>query len=111
MERVERKGTPPIWLFSSETLAQVPRVSEELNGVALDNKLPRWMVDTRLFSIPIWRWLAVLAAIVVMLIVAGLLSRLLQWLLGPALGRILPVRGHHRGRIVLFRETERARFP
>jgi len=93
VERVERKGTPPIWLFSSETLAQVPRVSEELNGVALDNKLPRWMVDTRLFSIPIWRWLAVVAAIVVMLIVAGLLSRLLQWLLGPALGRILPVSG------------------
>ena len=93
LERVQRKGEPPIWLFSSETLTQVPRVSEDLSASTLDDKLPRWMVETRLFSVPIWRWLAVLVSIVVMLVTAGLLSRLLQWLLGPALGRILPVSG------------------
>ena len=29
VERVQRKGEPPIWLFSSETLAQIPHVSEQ----------------------------------------------------------------------------------
>jgi MscS family membrane protein len=93
VERVQRRGESPIWLFSSETLAQIPRVSEELSGTNLDDKLPRWMVSTQLFSVPIWRWIAVVIAILLMLLVAGLLSRLLQWLLGPALGKILPVSG------------------
>ena len=93
VERVQRKGEPALWLFSSDTLAQIPRVSEELSGSNLDDKLPHWMVDTRLLSVPIWRWLGLLVGIVLMLAVAALLSRLLQWMLGPALGRILPVSG------------------
>ena len=93
VEHVQRRGEPPIWLFSSDTLAQIPRVSEELSGPSLDEKLPRWMVNTRLFSIPIWRWLAVFISIALMLVIAGLLSRLLRWILGPALGKILPVSG------------------
>jgi MscS family membrane protein len=91
VERVQRRGEPPIWLFSPETLAQIPRVSEELSGPSFEEKFPRWMVETRLFSVPIGRWLVAVVAIVVMLVIAGLLSRLLQWLLGPALGKILPV--------------------
>ena len=93
VERVQRRGEPPIWLFSSDTLAQIPHASEELSGAALDAKLPRWMVETHLFSVPIWRWLAFVIGVVLMLAVAGLLSRLLQWMLGPALGKILPVSG------------------
>ncbi len=93
VERVQRKGEPALWFFSSDTLAQIPRVSEELSGSNLDDKLPRWMVDTHLLSVPIWRWLGLLVGIVLMLAVAALLSRLLQWMLGPALGRILPVSG------------------
>lgn len=93
VERVQRRGEPPIWLFSADTLAQIPRVSEELSGPTIEEKFPRWMVETHLFSLPIWRWLALVIGIVVMLGIAWLLSRLLQWLLGPALGRILPVSG------------------
>ncbi len=92
VERVQRRGEAPIWLFSSDTLEQIPRVSEELNQPSFEQKFPRWMVETRLFSVPIGRWLVVVVAIVVMLAIAGLLSRLLQWLLGPLLGKILTVR-------------------
>src|ERR1700756_2817654 len=52
VERVQRRGEPPIWLFSPETLAQIPRVSEELSGPSFEEKFPRWMVETRLFSVP-----------------------------------------------------------
>ncbi|MBV8114700.1 MAG: mechanosensitive ion channel [Silvibacterium sp.] len=93
VERVQRHGEPQIWLFSSETLARIPDVSDELSGPGFEQKFPRWMVENRIFSVPIWRWLVVVVTIVAMLAVAGLLSRLLQWLLGPALGRILPVSG------------------
>jgi MscS family membrane protein len=93
VERVQRRGEAPIWLFSSNTLAQIPRVSEEFSQLTFEQKFPRWMVETRLFSVPIGRWLLAVVAIVVMLAIAGLLSRLLHWLLGPALGKILPVSG------------------
>lgn len=93
VERVERKGEPEIWLFSAETLAQIPRVSEELSGLGIDEKLPRWMVKTQFFSVPIWRWLTVLIGIGLTLGVAALVSLLLRWLLGPALGKILPSSG------------------
>jgi MscS family membrane protein len=92
VERVQRRGEPPIWLFSSDTLTQIPRLSERLSEPAFEQKLPRWM-ETQLFSIPIWRWLAIMLAICLMLALAALLSRLLRWLLGPALGKILPVSG------------------
>ncbi|HZD48412.1 MAG TPA: mechanosensitive ion channel family protein [Silvibacterium sp.] len=93
VERVQRRGEPPIWLFSSDTLAQVHRLSEELSGSSLDDKLPRWMVSTTLFSVPVWHWLGLLIGILIILGIARLLSRLLQWVLGSALGRILPVSG------------------
>jgi MscS family membrane protein len=93
VERVYRRGEPPIWLFSSDTLAGVPRLSSESPLARLDQKFPRWMVETKLFAMPLWRWVAVLVAIGLMLAIAGLLSRLLQWLIRPALGRVLPVSG------------------
>ncbi|MBV8673936.1 MAG: mechanosensitive ion channel family protein [Acidobacteriaceae bacterium] len=90
---MQRRGEPPIWLFASEMLAQIPRVSEELSQPDLEQKFPRWMQERRLFSVPIWRWMVVVLAVMIVLAIAGLLSRLLQWLLGPALGRILPASG------------------
>ena len=91
--RVQRRGEEPIWLFSSDTLAEIPRVSDELRGGDWENKLPRWMVETKPFSVPLWRWLLLVVSLVLILVVAGLLSRLLQWILARALGRMLPISG------------------
>jgi MscS family membrane protein len=93
VERVQRRAEPPIWLFSSDTLAGVPRLSNGLSGTGLEKKLPGWMVRTKLFSVPLWRWLLLVVSMVVILVIAGLLSRLLHWLLGHALGKMLPVSG------------------
>ena len=93
LTRVQRRGEEPIWLFSSDTLAEIPRVSDELRGGDWENELPRWMVETKLFSVPLWRWLLLVVSLVLILVVAGLLSRLLQWILARALGRMLPISG------------------
>ena len=91
VERVQRKGEPPIWLFSTDTLARVPKLSTVSPLARLEAKFPRWMVVTRVFEVPLWRWLTMFAAVGLILVIAGVLSRLLQLLLGPALGRMLPV--------------------
>ena len=95
VERVQRRGEPPLWLFSSDTLAGVPKMSAESPLTKLEDKFPGWMVETRVFAVPLWRWVLLIASIVVILVVAGLLSRLIQWMLGPALGKMLPVSGEN----------------
>lgn len=93
VERVQRRGEPPIWLFSSDTLAGIPKLSGGLRRKGLEDKFPRWMVETRVLSMPVWRWLGLAVSVALILVVAGLLSRLLQWVLGRALGKMLPVSG------------------
>jgi MscS family membrane protein len=95
VERVQRRGEAPIWLFSADTLAGVPKLQSESPIARLEGRFPRWMVETRFFDVPLWRWLLLLASVVVILAVAALLSRLLQWILGPALGKVLPVSGEN----------------
>jgi len=91
--RVERQGQPAIWLFSAETLAGVPRLSADLEGNRLEQKLPRWMVETQFFNVQIWRWLAAAVVLLVILAVAWAITRLIQLVLVPALGRALPASG------------------
>jgi len=91
VERVQRRGEPPIWLFSSDTLAGVPKLSAESPMARLEDRFPGWMKETQLFDIPLWRWLLLLVSVVVILLVAGLSSRLIHWILRPALGRVLPI--------------------
>jgi len=88
--RVERLGQPAIWLFSAETLAGVPRLSEDLQGNRLEHKLPPWMVETRFLTVQLWRWLAAVVVLLVVLAVAWVITRLIQLVLVPALGRALP---------------------
>ncbi len=88
--RIERPGQPAIWLFSAETLAGVPRLSADLQGTRLEQKLPRWLVETRFFTVPLWRWLAVVVVLLVVLAVAWVITRLIQLILVPALGKALP---------------------
>ena len=93
VERVQRRGEEPIWLFSSDTLAAVPGLRSQSPIARMEERFPRWMVETRFFDIPLWRWVLLLVSVVVILAIAALLSRLLQWILGPALGKVLPISG------------------
>jgi MscS family membrane protein len=102
LERVERGGKPPIWLFSTATLKGIPSVYEEIR--------PPWFVpllwtplrDIRFLDLALWQWIILPIAVALVLAVAWLLSRglfavlrpLLFWLTGqPAgaqLARITP---------------------
>jgi len=93
LDRVQRPGATPIWLFSAQTLAAIPQISGELQGKGLEQRFPRWMVETRLFSLPLWRWALLLVSQLVILLAAWLIGKLTQQLLGPIIGRVLPGSG------------------
>src|SRR3989441_10573829 len=56
---VSDKEAGKIWLISSETLAGVPDFYDLLGFPRLEAKLPRWLVDYRPWSMPLWQWIAI----------------------------------------------------
>ncbi len=52
-----------IWLFSSETLNKVPDLYDNLKAHQVENKLPSSLVRNLFLGMPLWQWLALLAAI------------------------------------------------
>ena len=88
VERLERREPGPIWLFSSETLARVPAAAEELGTFNAEEYVPRVLVDTRILSFPLYRWIGTILALAVALVLGALVTRALVPLLRPLLRRL-----------------------
>jgi len=58
--RVSDQANGDIWLFSPQTLAAVPDLYTQLEVSKIDAGLPRFLSTDRVFSTPLWRWIAFL---------------------------------------------------
>jgi MscS family membrane protein len=81
LERIQRGSSPPVWLFSAETLGKVPEIYQELDVLTLEDYLPKFLVNTWVLWFPLWRWLAILLVIPLAFFLATLLARLITSLL------------------------------
>jgi MscS family membrane protein len=88
VERVDRGKAGKVWLFSRKTLDSILSVYQELSTPAVEKILPRFLVETRVATIPLFEWLAVFLGIPFLYLLTGVLNRLLSPLFG-ALGRYL----------------------
>jgi len=61
--RVTDPGAGKIWLFSADTLSKVPELYDNVEAHQVENKLPQSLVRNVLLGMPLWQWLALLAAI------------------------------------------------
>ena len=76
LDRVERPPTPAIWLFSSETLAEIPKVHANLETRDYSKYFPAAL--SRMFlGLPLWRWLSILITITLVYFLSSILTRLL----------------------------------
>jgi MscS family membrane protein len=76
--RVSEPGSDEIWLFSSQTLAAVPELFTQLEVSRIDSRLPGFLVTDRVFSTPLWRWVAFLLLIPASLGLSWLIVYLLR---------------------------------
>ena len=76
--RVSDPSAGKIWLISSDTLAKVPELYEQVEGRQVETKLPRWMVRHEWGGMPLWQWLALFVLIPVAAAAAWLLLVVLQ---------------------------------
>ena len=82
VERVDRGKSGLVWLFSSKTLDSIPDVYEEMNVVPLDSVLPEFLLNTRLFDIALFEWIAVFVGLPLFFFLTFLLNRFLSPLAG-----------------------------
>jgi MscS family membrane protein len=61
--RVGDPNSGKIWLFSSDTLSKVPDLYDNLEAHQVETKLPPSLVRNVILGMPLWQWLALLAAI------------------------------------------------
>ena len=76
--RVNDPSVGKIWLISSDTLAKVPELYEQVEARRVETRLPQWMVKHQVAGMPLWQWLALLVLIPVAAAAAWLLLVLLQ---------------------------------
>jgi MscS family membrane protein len=61
--RVTDPGAGKIWLISSETLARLPELYDQVQARQVETRLPQWLVKHDLAGMPVWQWLALLVMI------------------------------------------------
>jgi MscS family membrane protein len=59
LERVQRGADPPVWLFSTETLRQLPDIRIDFQHDRIEQYVPNFLRDKKLFNYPLWRWIAI----------------------------------------------------
>jgi MscS family membrane protein len=76
--RVTDASAGRIWLISSNTLAKVPELYDQVEARRVETRLPLWTVKHELVGMPLWQWFALLLLIPLAAAAAWLLLVLLQ---------------------------------
>lgn len=79
--RVTDPSGADIWLFSSQVLAQVPKLYDAIENSELESRLPNFLVSTQVLSTPLWQLAALLLLLPLSLGLAWVIVRLLRALL------------------------------
>lgn len=61
--RVSDPDSGKIWMFSAETLSKVPELYDNLQSHQIEKDLPQSLVHNLILGMPLWQWLALLAAL------------------------------------------------
>src|SRR5262245_59153618 len=88
LERVSAEDGVPIWKVAAGTVARIPSLYDEFGHGPAGEVLPSMFVETRLFDIALWQWIALLCLVPAALLVASILVMPGGWLL-----RVLSARG------------------
>jgi len=77
--RVSDSSAGKIWLVSSDTIAKIPELYEQVNARQVEHKLPAFLVKHQIAGMPLWQWVALLLAIPVAAAIGWLLLFLLAF--------------------------------
>ena len=85
-----QQGQPPVWVFTPGTIAAALNMNLSRIAPWLSHYLPSFLISVEFLSTPLWAWLAMLLAGIVLLILARSSDRLLLPILHSAGERFTP---------------------
>jgi MscS family membrane protein len=88
LERMPPRDGRRIWLFTSDTLQNIPHALELVELPHIERYVPRSLREVRIFSVPLYKLIATLLAIVFAMILASIGSRLLFAVARPLFRRV-----------------------
>ena len=59
LERIQHGTEPPVWLFSADTLRQLPHIHRDFQHDRIEQYVPNFLRDKKIFNYPLWRWIAI----------------------------------------------------
>jgi MscS family membrane protein len=74
--RVTDASAGKIWLISSDTLAKIPEIYDQVEARQVETRLPAVLVKNEIGGLPLWQWLALIVAIPVAAVIGALLLAL-----------------------------------
>jgi len=86
LERVERPNGPPIWLFSRQTLVDIPDVYDEIHATSVEDLLPDFLLR-KYFGVSLSGWSFFLIVLPLLYVVLSLVNRLASAAAGFVLRR------------------------
>jgi len=78
LTRVTDSDGAHIWLISSDTLARLPELYEQVAVHQVETHLPRFLVRHQFLGLPLWQWLAILLSIPVAALLGWLAVQILR---------------------------------
>jgi MscS family membrane protein len=88
LQRVKLGERGSVWLFSKETLNEIPELYEEVNLVSVERTIPAFLTQRKIAEISLFWWLFALAGLPVIYLLTSLLDRLIGVLVGLVWSRL-----------------------
>jgi MscS family membrane protein len=88
LESFEDKQGNPIWLFSTQTIEQIPLNVEELDTSNFVSSVsPKFLLNSRWGDVPIAHWIAMVTLLIISYLIALGIARLIIYLVPKAYGK------------------------
>ncbi|MGA3188755.1 MAG: mechanosensitive ion channel family protein [Bryobacteraceae bacterium] len=71
-----RRGTQSVWLFSGDTLKEVPAVYQEFNSAWIPNYIPHVLLRRGWLGVPLWQWIVLAIGVALALFVAAAMRKI-----------------------------------
>jgi MscS family membrane protein len=86
LQRVPVEGVN-VWLVSADSVQRIPQLDALLGESPFEKRLPEWLVSTTLVGTPLWIWIALLVAALILSLVSRLLSKVVLAIAAPIVKR------------------------
>jgi MscS family membrane protein len=74
-----QKGAASVWLFSSDTVAAIPELTPSAAPPGIAHFLPGFLVHDAVLETPLWKWLAFILAVMLLISLGKLFDHLLRY--------------------------------